>query len=247
VIQNPNYLGRIEPVEQLASAARYNGAQIVATVNPVSLSVLKPPGEYGAAIAVGEAQPFGVYPSFGGPLLGFLAAQDRLKRRLPGRVVGRARDRHGRQGYVLTLQTREQHIRREKATSNVCTNVGLNAVRAAIYLALLGKEGFQELGQANLVRCQALQQALRQIPGVEFPFAGPVFNEFVIRLPRSAYEFRAFAAKHRYLVGVPLAGFAECGEGDMLVAVTEKRTAAEINRYGELLNAFLHGGPEVSA
>ena len=138
VLQNPNYLGLIEPVQALATAGKANGALLIAAVNPVSLSLLKTPGEYGADLAVGEAQPFGIPTSAGGPLLGFFAASDQLTRRMPGRVVGRTVDRNGRGAYTLTLQTREQHIRREKATSNICSNQGLNAMKATVYLAMLG-------------------------------------------------------------------------------------------------------------
>jgi len=244
VIQNPNYLGLIEPVAELSAAAQRRGALLIACVNPISLSVVKPPGQYGAQLAVGEAQPFGLPCSFGGPLLGFFAAAAGLQRNLPGRVVGRTRDRQGRDAYVLTLQTREQHIRREKATSNICTNQGLMALRATVYLALLGAEGFRELGAANRTRCEALRAAVARVGGVEIPFAGPVFNEFVIRLPQPAAAFCRFARDHGLLAGIPLDGFPGCGERDLLVAVTEKRTAADIRRYGELLAQFLAGGPE---
>ena len=239
VIQNPNYLGLIEPVDALAAAARDAGALVVASVNPVSLSLLKTPAEYGAAVATGEAQPFGVPCGWGGPLLGFLSCSDELKRLIPGRVVGRTVDHDGREGYVLTLQTREQHIRREKATSNICSNQGLNMARGTVYLALLGAEGLRELGAANRVRCEALRAILRGIDGVQLPFAGPVFNEFVVRLPRPAREFRAFAREQGILAGIPLDGFAGCGAGDLLVAVTERRTADEIERYGSALRDFL--------
>ena len=239
-LQNPNHLGLIEPVDELSQAARANGALLVAAVNPVSLSLLRSPGEYGADLAVGEAQPLGVYPSGGGPLLGFLAARGDLKRRLPGRVVGRATDDRGRQGYVLTLQTREQHIRREKATSNICTNVGLNALRATIYLAMLGSEGLRELGEANRIRCEALRTALQRLPGVTLPFPGPVFNEFVLRLPRSATEFCRHARTRGFLAGIPLADLPGCDRGDLLVAVTEKRTVSEINGYVDLVKEFLN-------
>ena len=239
VIQNPNYLGLIEPVDALAEAARAAGAAVIAAVNPVSLSLLKTPGEYGADVAVGEAQPLGIPCSFGGPLLGFLACADPLKRLMPGRVVGRTVDHEGRRGYVLTLQTREQHIRREKATSNICSNQGLNALRATIYLAMLGGDGLRELGEANRVRCEALRAAVRPIKGVTLPFGGPVFNEFVLRLPRPARQFRAHARRAGILAGIPLAGFAGCGEGDLLVAVTEKRTAAEIDLYARTLKDFV--------
>ncbi|MFH1842067.1 MAG: aminomethyl-transferring glycine dehydrogenase subunit GcvPA [bacterium] len=239
VVQNPNYLGVIEPMDELAAAARADGALLVACVNPVSLSLLKSPGEYGADLAVGEAQPFGIPCSGGGPLLGFMAGSDKLKRRLPGRIVGRTEDRQGRSGYVLTLQTREQHIRREKATSNICTNAGLNSLRATVYLALLGGDGLPELGRANRIRCEAFRELIRRTPGVELPFTGPVFNETVVRLPRPARDFCAFARRHGILAGIPLAGFADCVAGDLLVAVTEKRTAADIERYGELLGEYL--------
>ena len=239
VVQNPNYLGLIEPVDELAAAAEAAGALLVAVANPVSLSLLKAPGEYGAALAVGEAQPFGVPCSWGGPLLGYLAARDDLKRLIPGRVVGRTVDQQGRAGYVLTLQTREQHIRREKATSNICSNQGLNATRATAYLAMLGPEGLVELGRANRLRCEAFRKSVRDLPGVELPFPGPVFNETVIRLAKPAAAFRTFARERGILAGIPLDGFAGCGPEDLLVAVTEKRTAGEIEHYVRALRDFM--------
>lgn len=241
VIPNPNYLGLVEPVDELAQVAAAAGVGVVAAVNPVSLSVLKAPGDYGAALAVGEAQPFGINPSWGGPLLGFLACADGLKRRIPGRIVGRTQDNRGQDGYVLTLQTREQHIRREKATSNICSNQGLNALRATVYLSMLGAGGLAELGQANLVRCAALRERVSRVPGVSLPFTGPVFNEVVLRLERPAHEFKAYARRRGVLAGIVLDGFAGCGEGDLLVAVTEKRTAADIDLFAELLAEFLSG------
>ncbi len=241
VVQTPNYLGRLEPADELAAAVADSGALVVAAVNPVSLSAVRPPAEWGAAIAVGEAQPFGIPTSWGGPLLGFLACTDALKRTIPGRVAGRTVDSKGRDGYVLTLQTREQHIRREKATSNICSNQGLNMTRATIYLALLGREGFRALGEANLVRAAALREVLARIDGVGFPCDGPVFNELTIRLPRSARDFIDYARDRGVLAGLPLDGVAGCGEGDLLVAVTERRTADEIETYGNLVRDFLEG------
>ncbi len=240
VIQNPNYLGLVEQVDALADAARAGGAVVVAAVNPVSLSLLKTPAEYGAELAVGEAQPFGIPPSWGGPLLGFMACTDKHKRRIPGRIVGRTADDSGREGYVLTLQTREQHIRREKATSNICSNQGLNALRATIYLALLGTEGLIELGESNLARITALRRQAAGITGVSLPFAGPVFNETVLRLDRPAAEFKAFARGRGVLAGIPLEGFTGCTGGDILVSVTEKRTSSDINTYCDLLEEFLN-------
>ena len=242
VIQNPNYLGLVEQVDAVGQEVARAGAELVAAVNPVSLSLLKTPAEYGAEIVVGEAQPFGISPTWGGPLLGFLACGDKHKRRIPGRVVGRTTDGQGRQGYVLTLQTREQHIRREKATSNICSNQGLNALRATIYLSLLGGEGLVELGEANLARRQALLRLVQDVPGVELPFSGPGFNELVLRLPRSAEAFRAFARSRGLLAGIPLEGVAGCTENDILVAVTEKRTAEDLQAFARVLGEFVDGG-----
>ncbi len=240
VVTNPNYLGVIEPVMALGDVVRSSGAALVAVVNPVSLSLLKTPAEYGADLVVGEAQPFGLPTSWGGPLLGFLACSEPYKRKIPGRIVGRTQDNRGNEGYVLTLQTREQHIRREKATSNICSNQGLNALRATIYMSMLGREGYLELGQANLIRITALRKAVDGISGASLPFAGPVFNEVVVRLESgSAAEFVDFARERKILAGIPLDGIAGCGSGDLLVAVTEKRTAADIARWSELLGQYL--------
>ncbi|MDY0109239.1 MAG: aminomethyl-transferring glycine dehydrogenase subunit GcvPA [Candidatus Krumholzibacteria bacterium] len=241
VVQNPNYLGLIEPVQALAAAGKAQGALLVAAVNPVSLSLLAAPGEYGADLAVGEAQPFGIPSGGGGPLLGFFAASEALMRRMPGRVVGRTVDRNGNPAYTLTLQTREQHIRREKATSNICSNQGLNALRATVYLAMLGGTGLVELGAANQTRLAALRREAERIPGVELPFAGPAFNETVVRLPRPALAFRDFARQYGLLAGIPLTGVAGCTENDLLVAVTEKRTAEDIETFAAALAAFASG------
>jgi len=241
VVQNPNYLGLVEPVQALSDAGKANGALLIAAVNPVSLSLLKSPGEYGADIAVGEAQPFGISCSAGGPLLGFFTVSDKLTRKIPGRVVGRTVDRNGADAYVLTLQTREQHIRREKATSNICSNQGLNALRATVYLSMLGGTGLQELGEANHLRLEALRSEIADIEGVSVPFSGPAFNELVIRLPRPATEFRDFARQFGLLAGIPLEGVADCTENDLLVAVTEKRTADDIELFAEALDAFVTG------
>ena len=240
VIQNPNYLGLVEHTDALSKIAAAKGAVVVASVNPVSLSVLNSPAEYGADLAVGEAQPYGINPSWGGPLLGFLSCTDAHKRHIPGRVVGRTTDNRGQTGYVLTLQTREQHIRREKATSNICSNQGINALRATIYLAMLGAEGLVALGESNLTRLTALRQRVAAVAGVSLPYPGPAFNETVIRLERPAADFLAFARSHGVLAGIPLAGIAGATENDLLVSVTEKRTAAEIENYGRLLEEFMN-------
>lgn len=246
VLQNPNYLGLVEKVDELGKVVTDSGAVLVAAVNPVSLSVLKSPAEYGAQLAVGEAQPFGINPSWGGPLLGFLACADKHKRRIPGRVVGRTTDNRGQNGYVLTLQTREQHIRREKATSNICSNQGLNAMRATVYLSMLGADGLAELGQSNLTRITALRNRLQSIDGVSLPFAGPVFNETVIRLDKPAADFIAYARSKGVLAGLPLDGFARCTVNDLLVTVTEKRSAEHIETYAVLLEEFMAGNTNQS-
>ena len=242
VLPNPNYLGLVEPVAELSAVARAAGAIVIAAVNPVSLTLLKSPAEYGAELCVGEAQPFGIPPTWGGPLLGFLSCTDEHKRRIPGRIVGRTTDSRGQDGYVLTLQTREQHIRREKATSNICSNQGLNMMRATIYLAMLGAGGLVELGEANRARIEALRKRAAAVPGVTLPYTGPVFNETVLRLPRPAREFRAFARKHGVLAGIPLDGVADCGPNDILVAVTEKRALYQIDQYAALLAEFAATG-----
>lgn len=244
VIPNPNYLGLVEPVDELSRVIRDAGAIVVAAVSPVALSLLKAPAEFGAELAVGEAQPFGIPPSWGGPLLGFLACHEKHKRRIPGRIVGRTTDNRGNEGYVLTLQTREQHIRRDKATSNICSNQGLNALRATVYLAMLGAGGLAELGEANLTRITALRRRVSGIAGVSLPFDGPVFNETVIRLTRPVRGFLAFARKREVLGGILLEGVADCGSGDLLVCVTEKRTAAEIEDFGRLLEEFMADATE---
>jgi glycine dehydrogenase subunit 1 len=238
VLQNPNYLGLVEKVDEVGAVVASAGAILVAAVNPVSLSVLKSPAEYGAQIVVGEAQPFGIPTSWGGPLLGFMACTDKHKRRIPGRIVGRTEDNRGNNGYVLTLQTREQHIRREKATSNICSNQGLNAMRATVYLSMLGTEGFSELGESNLVRSKMLRDGLANIDGLELPFPGPVFNECVLRLNKPAEEFVAFARQRDVLAGIVLTRMAGCTENDLLVSVTEKRTAEDINLLLALVEEF---------
>ncbi|MCL5270985.1 MAG: aminomethyl-transferring glycine dehydrogenase subunit GcvPA, partial [bacterium] len=181
VIAQPNFWGCLEPAAELTARAHDHGALAIAAVNPMSLAVLEPPGEWGADAAVGEAQPLGLPLSYGGPYAGFFATRAEHVRRMPGRLVGRTRDARGRDGFVLTLQTREQHIRRERATSNICTNEGLCAAMVTVWLALVGKEGFVHLGRLNLDRAARLREALLRLPGVE-PFSNaPFFNEFTRR------------------------------------------------------------------
>ena len=185
VIQSPNFLGLIEDVEAAAELARKAGAATVVSCNPVSLSVLKPPGELGADIATGEGQPLGVPMSFGGPGFGFLSCPMDRVRRLPGRVVGQTEDREGRPAYVLTFQTREQHIRRERATSNICTNHALMALRAVIHLTALGRRGFAKLGELNVALAHETRRAPRRARRLRTRLRGPLLQRVRPRMPRA--------------------------------------------------------------
>jgi glycine dehydrogenase subunit 1 len=227
VVQHPNYLGALEDVEAFADLAHAGGARLIQVFDPLSLGVLAPPGALGADIAVAEGQSLGNHLHFGGPYLGLIAARMADVRRMPGRIVGETTDVDGRTGYVLTLQTREQHIRREHATSNICTNQTLMALAATIYLAWLGPEGLAEIGRQCAAKARHAFGRLTALPGVEplVPDA-PFFKEFAIRLPRPAVEVRDAALDDGVLAGVPVAG----GDGHgLLVAVTERRDRGEID------------------
>jgi glycine dehydrogenase subunit 1 len=183
IFQQPNFLGLVEDAAELVQAAHRNGALAIACVDPISLGLLAAPGDYGADIAVGEGQQLGLPPSFGGPHLGFMACRGELVRRLPGRLVGEAHDAQGRRGYVLTLQTREQHIRRAKATSNICTNHALCALAATVYLTYIGPEGLREVAEIGLTRAHFLADRMTQLEGFQLAFPEvPFMNEFPIRI-----------------------------------------------------------------
>jgi glycine dehydrogenase subunit 1 len=184
IFQQPNFLGLIGEPSRLVEAAHGTGALAIACVDPISLALLAPPGEYGADIAVGEGQQLGLAPSFGGPHLGFIACRQELVRRLPGRLVGEARDGLGRRGFVLTLTAREQHIRREKATSNICTNHSLCALAASVYLTYMGPDGLRDVAEISFARAHSLAERLARLPGFELAFPDEAFlNEFPIRVP----------------------------------------------------------------
>lgn len=238
IVQNPNFLGLIEPVEEISRIARKKGALLIASVDPVSLGVLKAPGEYGADLAVGEGQGLGIPLSFGGPTLGLFACRKELLRRMPGRICGMTSDVEGRRGFVLTLQAREQHIRREKASSNVCTNQALCATAATVYMSLLGPEGFRELAELNLSRAHELAQRLAEAPGFRLKFSGPFFNEFVLECPRSARELQKALLKKDILPGLPLGEFYPELENCLLVCATETKTPEDLERFvREMKNA----------
>ncbi len=232
VLVQPNAFGILEDASAIGQVVGRSKALLVAVVNPITLPLVLEPGAYGASIAVGEGQPLGLPLSFGGPRLGFMAVQDGLKRRMPGRLVGETVDRDGRRGFVLTLQTREQHIRRERATSNICSNQGLAATMATIHLSLLGEKGLLEVSRACLAKAHYLADGLREIEGLELPMTAPFFHEFVLRSPLPAREFLRRFADEGILAGVALEdAVAGADRRDLLVAVTELRTKEEMDHY----------------
>lgn len=245
VIQQPNFFGGLEAVDELTDWAHERGALVIAVVNPVSLAVLKPPGEWGetgADIVVGDGQPLGVPMASGGPSFGFMCCRQSLVRQMPGRIIGRTEDLDGKVGYALTLQAREQHIRRGKATSNICTNQGLLVTAGTIFLSIVGAQGLREMAVTGHARAQALRTALTDIDGVEDALPGPVMNEFVIRLPMPARDVAVALRERGILAGLCVADFTDAvADADrcLLVAVTEKRTAAECAAYVDALRAVV--------
>lgn len=233
IVQHPNFFGCLEEVEEIGELAHQKGALFITSNDPISLGILKPPGEYGADIATGEGQPLGNPLSFGGPYLGIFAARKGLVRKMPGRIVGATLDTQGRRGFVLTLQTREQHIRRERATSNICTNQALNALAATVYLALMGKQGIREVADLCLQKSHYLAREIEKIDGFGLKFKRPFFKEFVLHTPISPGEIIRKLKEEKILAGVDLGryGWRNC----LLVAVTEKRTKQDMDRYLEAL------------
>jgi glycine dehydrogenase subunit 1 len=235
VIQSPNFYGCLEDIAAAADIAHAAGALLVVAADPVNLGVLEAPGKLGADIVVGEGQGLGVPMSFGGPNLGVFAAKKELVRRMPGRLVGATVDLDGHRGFVLTLQTREQHIRRAKATSNICTNVALCALMATIYMATVGKQGLVKVGELSTAKAHYAAQRLAQVPGVSLRFTAPFFKEFTLKLPKSPDRVVGKLVKHGILGGVPLKSFDRRLADCLLVAVTEKRTKAEIDLFADAL------------
>jgi glycine dehydrogenase subunit 1 len=230
VVQSPNFFGAIENLAPVADAAHGSGALlVVAVAEALSLGIVKPPAE--ADIVAMEAQSFGLAPSYGGPFAGVVATREKFVRQMPGRLAGQTADQDGRRGFVLTLATREQHIRREKATSNICTNQALCALAATVHLALLGKEGLRETAEQNLAKAQFTLQELEKIPGVRRTFSAPFFNEFTVELPRSVKIVNAELLREK-IVGPFVLGSAypELTK-HALVCVTETMTRGEIERF----------------
>jgi glycine dehydrogenase subunit 1 len=237
IIQQPNFLGAVEDVEPLVRAAHEVGALAICACDPLALALLKPPGECGFDIAVGEGQPLGNRLDYGGPSFGFFAATEALMRRMPGRIAGETRDVEGKRGFVLTLQTREQHIRREKATSNICTAQALNALAGVIYLSWLGRRGIVELAELVLRRTAYARDRLQAIDGVRALHEQPVVREFVLALDAPVDRVIARCLERGVNPGYPLErDYPEHSSG-LLVAITELRTREQIDRLAEVLDS----------
>jgi len=240
LVQNPNFFGCIDDVSDLSEAAHKKGALVIASCYPISLGILKTPGEMGVDIVTGEGQSLGLPMSFGGPYLGFMATRKQYVRQMPGRIVGQTTDKQGRRGFVLTLQTREQHIRRDKATSNICSNEALCALTALIYVSLLGKDGLKQTAQLCADKASYAYQRLTAIPGVKPRFRSKwVFNEMVLDLPCDAASVIGKLIEKGYAAGFPLSRYYEGMDNSILIAVTEKRTKQEIGMLAEELEAIL--------
>jgi glycine dehydrogenase subunit 1 len=237
VVQYPNFFGGLEDLAVAAEVAHARGALLIVSVDPIALAILRPPGEVGADIVVGEGQGLGNHLNFGGPYLGLFACKKELVRRMPGRLCGATVDKDGRRGFVLTLQTREQHIRREKATSNICTNVALVALATTLYLALMGKEGLRKVASLSTAKAHYAAEVLGRVPGVVPRFRTPFFKEFAVQLPKSPDRVLRALRRKRILGGVSLGQFDRALRDSMLVAVTERRTRAEIDAYAAALAA----------
>ncbi len=236
LVQHPNFFGCLEEVEAIALIAHEAGALLIVVVDPISLGLLKRPGDYGADIVVAEGQSLGSPMAFGGPYLGMMACREQFVRRMPARIAGQTVDRRGNRCWVLTLQTREQHIRREKATSNICTNQGLLALRASVYLAALGPQGLREVAELCARKAHYAAERLSRLVRLSLPFDRPFFKEFVIRDADGSVEHRLGATESEGIfAGVPLGNWYPELEDCFLVAVTEKRTKRQIDRLADCL------------
>ena len=230
LVQYPNFFGGIEPLKELEEVIHSAKALMVVSSNPLALGVLTPPGKFGADIVVGDAQPFGIPTAFGGPHCGFFAVTNKLMRKIPGRLVGQTVDDQGQRGFVLTLQAREQHIRRDKATSNICSNQALNALAASVAMTALGKKGVREMAEANIRKAYYAKQACRQ-KGITIVFESPSFNEFVVKLNKPIKEINQELLTSQIIGGYDLGRDYPELANHMLIAVTELRTKEEIDTF----------------
>jgi len=235
IVQNPNFFGCLEKVNEIEEITHQAGSLYLVCVDPISLGLLIPPGDYNADIAVAEGQVLGGKLNFGGPYLGIFTSKAEFLRKMPGRIVGETTDKKGRRGFVLTLQTREQHIRRERATSNICTNQALNALRAAIYLSTLGEEGLTKVAHLCLQKSHYAARRICQIPGFEPTFTSPFFKEFAVRCSISTDKISKLLWDNKVLGGFDLGKFYPELENSLLFSVTEKRTREEIDKLILLL------------
>ncbi len=235
VFQTPNFLGVVEDLDKIAEEVHARGALFIVVANPLSLGVLRAPGEWGADLAVGEGQVLGLPMNFGGPYLGFFAASRKLVRKIPGRLAGMTMDREGKRAFVLTLQAREQHIRRERASSNICTNEALSALAACIYLTLLGKVGIGEVGELNLDRAHYLKDQLSRLKGFQVDSEAPIFNEFVVRSEVPFAEIRSKLVPQGILPGIDLCEYYPEMKSAFLVCATETKTKEDMDRFVQAL------------
>ncbi|MBU8850754.1 aminomethyl-transferring glycine dehydrogenase [Priestia megaterium] len=237
IVQYPNFYGQIEPLKEIEEMTHQEKCMFVVSSNPLSLGLLTPPGEFGADIVIGDAQPFGIPSQFGGPHCGYFATTSKLMRKIPGRLVGQTVDENGKRGFVLTLQAREQHIRRDKATSNICSNQALNALAASVAMTALGKQGVKEMALQNLSKTHYAYEALKA-KGVNVAYEGPFFNELVVKLPVSVTEANSQLLASKIIGGYDLSRDNQELENHMLLAFTELRTKEEIdqlvNELGDL-------------
>lgn len=239
LIQYPNFFGSTEDVQAIAELAHTHGALAVVATYPIALGLLRTPGELGADIVVAEGQSLGNAMAYGGPYLGIMAARKDLMRRMPGRIVGQTLDSEGRRGFVLTLQAREQHIRREKASSNICSNQALNALAATVYMSYMGRAGLREVALQNFHKAHYLRDRLLAVPGVQIASTGPFFNEFVVQLAKPVAEVQTALQAQGYLFGLALAPYYPELTDAVLVTATEVRTRAEIDGVCQALEGIL--------
>lgn len=241
LVQYPNFFGGIEDLQQIEQIAHQHKGLFIVSANPLALGVLQPPGAFGADAVVGDAQPFGMPMNFGGPHCGYFAVKKDLMRQIPGRIVGQTKDDKGRRGFVLTLQAREQHIRREKAISNICSNQALNALAAAVAMTALGKEGVQEMAILNLKKAHYAKKEIEKVTGYGVAFTSPTFNEFVVKTPVPVAEINKGLLQKQIIGGYDLSRTYPELSNHMLVAVTELRTKEEIDRLVKGLEGIQHG------